>query len=259
MTDYRSPKRTLWTLDIETMPTEVPVSIIKKNLNNLIPKMRRGTGKEKTLLQEYQDSISFASFSTSKFSSEIESRLYSEISIYDIRPEVIQEYISKLRTAMQGSALNKLFGKVICWAIYDGDKLSSSLDRTTEQDLLTALIREMGPLDFYECRTFNGERFDFPFIVFRMFVNNLPASAKALQYRIREHQDLFWIFNDRYDKSNWISLKDACEIMSIPHTLSDNFNFEEAWANEDFEQIKEKCENDVINLHALATKLESSK
>ena len=247
--------KNIWSFDIETMPISPPEEMSRKRLAKIgefdivktVNSLKKGTKDERAMIMSYWNS--------GDINVEALPMIRSEV-INEFK-EKEEKYKSLVKAAKFGDALDKRFSKVICISVYTFENELQTFKGELEHNILEVFEGFCcNYLEMPTCRSWNGERFDFPTLIFRCYVNGLINAARNLENLARAHKDLFWIFNNKYERDNWINLSDACEIMAVPHALRDNLNFEELWQSNNLQPIYDKCEHDTLSTYHLAAKFE---
>jgi len=246
----------MYTLDIETIASPKPSGIFKKQLVSTIKGMRNGTGTEKEYLIGVLPSLNFP----------LEEQEFQLISQH-VRPEVLEVVENKIKEIDTNNALDKRYNQIVCICLFDGKEKHVAYDNN-EKELLKAFfdifnIKLIPPIDIIG---WNTEHFDIPIIEFACYRNGmLPEANWTREVLLKQHRDLFWMFNNRYSRGNekwdytdpnhWVNLKDACELFNISHLQKETGKDIQTMYNEgNTDGIINKCTNDVVSLYALAEK-----
>lgn len=222
----------IWTLDIETIPQDkIHEEIVKKRVAGLIDGMKWGTKDEKESLRK---------------------------GLFEgIRAEVLIEYQKKLSLAEKGSALDPRFGKLVCFNIYNGEEHQGIIDES-EKDLL-GFVEDLfmnTNIPASGIFTYNGNKFDFPFLMFRARVNEYFTLAKYISNIYRQTVDMFYVFNDKYDKRSYITLNDCARILDIPTgIIFTNKSDMTKYIKDNPDRILNICQSDCLVLYNIAVRM----
>jgi len=243
----------IWTLDIETIASTKPTGVFKKQLISSIKSMRNGTGFEKDFIIKSLPDLQFP----------LTDEEISHICNCDIRMETILAVENKANELNNNNALDKRYNQFICYSLFNGIIHRTNIDKD-ESSLLKSLMDDLKDTNCCDVVGWNTERFDIPVLEFACYRNKLPNHAHWFgQTLLKQHTDLFWMFNDRYSKINerwnysnpghWVSLDDACEIMGISILRKQTGgDIAQMYKENNFDGIVNKCALDTTKLHLLS-------
>lgn len=221
----------IWTLDTETIPQDkIHEEIVKKRVAGLIKGMKRGTREEKIAMENGS---------------------------FEVRPEVLIEYQEKLNLAEKGSALDPKFGKIVCFNIYNGEQHRGIISE--DENVVLGFIENVfieNNIPSSGIFTYNGHRFDFPFLIFRARINGYFTLANYLSAIYKQTVDLFYVFNDKYEKKSWITLNDCARVLNIPTgIIFTNKSDMTKYLKENPDRILNICQSDCLVLYNIAIKM----
>ena len=158
---------------------------------------------------------------------------------------------------IESSSLVADFGFCISWKILDEG--NTMYGRTITKDevlsgkipdgkLMKELIETLSGFDVIY--TYNGTRFDFPFVRTRAVINNLDFPM----FGSIKHKDIYYIIKNKF-RLHRKSLEVACEILlgetNKTHWMGDHWIGAVQGKKESLQYIDEHCENDVYDLKRL--------
>ncbi len=132
------------------------------------------------------------------------------------------------------------------------DENQSDNGSISESRVLTQLIDYIQPNT--EFVTFNGRQFDFPFLMWRAAVNNIPLSLPAGPYNGRDrHYDMKLHLEQMSNLAtidgsmNWISLKKWINYFNLPYqkTGGEYLDIQQYYQDKQFDKIQSYCMDDV--------------
>lgn len=151
-------------------------------------------------------------------------------------------------------ATDPFLGRIICIGLYlPGSDTKISLTNDNEKELLTRFWK--GIADFNGLFvSFNGVRFDCPYIVRRSIVNRVaPTNSSFLQFnRYDPYPPHFDVMLQMSGRDGFLSLKNACAILGVASPKDGEIKadgVEKAWKEGRIKEIAEYCLRDVIATH----------
>lgn len=234
--------------DIESVKLSVPEEIVKKRIKHM--KFKAGNETEKELITNGK---------------------INEIT----NQKLLDEYYKKLPLIAGGNPLDPRFAKMIAFNFYNGQEHLGFVDDNEEKLLkeLKNILIGQNTIYMSDIRTFNGWKFDFPFLIWRARINRMFDFAQFLE-SYKQSIDMFRIINNPYANSSdrfdytkpghWISQDDACVLLDIPGAIplkGDGIaelyqKFKEGNKDKDWlELILHKCQSDTIRLYNICERL----
>lgn len=151
-------------------------------------------------------------------------------------------------------ATDPFLGRIICIGLYmPGSDSRIAITDDSEKVILDRFWKLIAGFNGLFV-SFNGVRFDCPFIVRRSIVNRVaPTNATFLQFNKYDpfppHFDVMLQLSGR---EGFISLKHACEILGVASPKDGDIKadgVEQAWKDGRIKEIAEYCLRDVIATH----------
>ena len=160
-------------------------------------------------------------------------------------PDKIEKDITaKRENIMNKAQLNPLLSEIAVVSVFSNDKIHSySSNNLTEKQILTGLMRDIENDYFNGIYTYNGKRFDIPYIIVRALHNDMSSNINYLKELKYKHIDLY----DLISSFDNMSQDMLCESIyglkpETPLILQNDFEGNE----EDYvEYLKNHCEEDV--------------
>jgi hypothetical protein len=151
-------------------------------------------------------------------------------------------------------ATDPFLGRIICIGMYiPGSDTKISLTDDSEKKILERFWK--GIADFNGLFvSFNGVRFDCPFIVRRSIINRvIPTNSSFLQFnRYDPFPPHFDVMLQLSGRDGFISLKHTCAILGVPSPKDGEIKadgVERAWKEGRIKEIAEYCLRDVVATH----------
>ena len=160
-------------------------------------------------------------------------------------PDKIEKDITaKRENIMNKAQLNPLLSEIAVVSVFSNDKIHSySSNSLTEKQMLTGLMRDIENDYYTDIYTYNGKRFDIPYIIVRALHNDMSNNISYLKELKYKHIDLY----DLISSFDNMSQDMLCESIyglkpETPLILQNDFEGNE----EDYvEYLKNHCEEDV--------------
>lgn len=162
---------------------------------------------------------------------------------------------------IESSSLVADFGFCITWKILDDNDKMHGRTITKEEVLsggipdrilMKELIKELGKFDLIY--TYNGTKFDFPFVRTRSIINGLEFPY----FGSLKHKDIYYIIKNKF-RLHRKSLEVACEMLlhnsNKTHWMGDHWIGAVQGKKESLNYIDKHCEYDVKDLKALTEKV----
>lgn len=157
------------------------------------------------------------------------------------------------KRAVKDSALSPYSGQIICLGVGIGDHVAT-LAGMPEKDILEAFWTLMGKQAVNpRYVTFNGKKFDIPFILARSGILGIKPTVviPRRRYYNDKHFDVLEELTNYYEHK-WLSLKEYCWAHGIAHTDTiDGSMIYSLWAAGDTKSIEHHCAEDLKSTMAL--------
>lgn len=146
-------------------------------------------------------------------------------------------------------SLNKEFGEIVCIGC-NINGFDLVFYKKSEYNILKDFSKMLYKFNNQKIKliTFNGKKFDIPFIIFRCIINeiNLPFKLETKRYYTNLHFDIFEVLTNFYQTQTFFTLKDYCKIFNIKNDDKDNGkDVYSLYIQKEFESIKNHCISDV--------------
>lgn len=171
----------------------------------------------------------------------------------EIKNEAIKSYLMDKKISKESRSFIPIYSKIITIGIKELDKPAEIYADDNEKALLEKFWQIINKNPFSRIVTFNGYKFDIPFIIIRSIINevNMPIHINTNRWSMEKsnHFDVMMFFS-QYETFLNPSLEVMGHVLGIPaeYNSISGADIERLYKEGNIDEIKNKCQNDVVLL-----------
>ena len=178
----------------------------------------------------------------------------------EIKDEAIKNYLMDKKISRKSRSFHPLYSKIIVIGIKELNKPIEVLYNDNENALLEMAWQILGKNPFSVIVTFNGYKFDIPFLIIRSCINSikLPIQINTNRWAMERsnHFDVMLFFSqyETFLNSSPEVIGRFLNIDNLEKNSITGADIERIYNEGKIEEIKRKCENDIELLEAIFKK-----